>query len=232
MDALTNALTRIDTSISVVRTNPYIASAVTLFLILYASLAAPALPASLAGLFEHSTFKLLVMIMILYLVKNQDITTALLVAICLSLSLNTLSKYRVFTMANELSTAVNGHGSNKHTVGSGNFVETPQTSDASSSSQPLKPRDTAYGPNGVGASTEDTQYQSNGTTHRTTLRGHEYAVSDELNLLPGGHGSMSDNADMDVAAPMFPDTKVPPGQGPAGYESGGYATIGEPDSQL
>lgn len=228
MDALTNALTRLDTSISVVRTNPYIASAVTLFLILYASLAAPALPASLAGLFEHSTFKLMVMILILYLVKNQDITTALLVAICLSLSLNTLSKYRVFTMANELSTAVSTAVSAPV-----QFVETPRTSDASSSSQPEKPSDTAYGPNGLGAgATEDTQYQHNGTVHRTTLRGQEYAVSDEPNLLPGGHGDMTDNMNLDIAAPMFPDTKVPPGQGPSGYESGGYATIGGPDSQL
>ena len=211
MDVLTKSLTSIDTSISVVRTNPYIASVVTLFLILYAGLAAPALPASIADLFEHSTFKLLVMIMILYLVKNQDISTALLVSIGLSLSLNTLSKYRVFTMANELSTAVN----NK-------FVETPRTSDASSSSQPLKPTDTAYGPNGMGVtgSTEDSQYISDGTTHRTTLRGHQYAASDEPNLLPGGHGNMTDNA-----APMVTGAVQ-------GYDSGGYASINGPDSQL
>ena len=95
MDVLTKSLTSIDTSISVVRTNPYIASVVTLFLILYAGLAAPALPASIAALFEHSTFKLLVMIMILYLVKNQDISTALLVSIGLSLSLNTLPSIKL-----------------------------------------------------------------------------------------------------------------------------------------
>jgi hypothetical protein len=225
MEALTKALTSVDASISVVRTNPYIASAVTLFLILYASLAAPALPASLASLFEHGTFKLLVMILILYLVKNQDITTALLVAICLSVSLNTLSKYRVFNMANDLTMVGKSQGV-------GQFAETPQQSDASSSSQPDKPVDTSLGPNGVAAGSGDTHFQSNGTTHRTTLRGHEYTVTDEHNLLPGGHGSMIDNMSLNVSSPLLPEVKVPTGKGPTGYESGGYATIGGPDSQL
>lgn len=99
MDVLNNTL-------SVLRTNPYVSSSVSLFLVLYAGLAAPALPASVAGLFEHSVFKTLIMVLILVLLREKNFTTALLVAVGFMVSMSTLTRYRAHAMARDLGAGV------------------------------------------------------------------------------------------------------------------------------
>ena len=94
-----------DSYLAVLHTNVYVSGVVTLFLVLYGAMAAPALPVGLASLFENSLFKLLILVLVL-VVRNYNPTMAVLVAIGFVISMQTLSKYRIFTMANELSGVV------------------------------------------------------------------------------------------------------------------------------
>lgn len=90
-----------DSYLSVLHTNPYVYATLTIFLILYAGMAAPKLPPYIASLFENTIFKVLIMFLILA-VRNYNPTVALLVAVGFLISMQTLSKYRIFTMANDL----------------------------------------------------------------------------------------------------------------------------------
>jgi Tfp pilus assembly protein FimT len=171
MDQVFNTLTK---SLSILRTNPYASATTNLFLVLYAGLAAPSLPSNIASLFEHSVFKLLILFLVVVLLGGNNPTTALLVAIGFAVSMNTLSKYRVFTMANELSSLVNVAKGSK------------------------RKSDTAYGPNGLKQNrpTEETVWSSQGGTSRVSMRGYDYAHDADKNLLPGGHGDMTANVPM------------------------------------
>ena len=71
--------------------NKYVAGTVRLFLILYAGLIAPKLPAGLAKLFQNAVFKVLVLFLIVY-VGMKDATVALLVAVGFTVSMVTLNK--------------------------------------------------------------------------------------------------------------------------------------------
>jgi len=71
--------------------NKYVSGTVRLFLILYAGLIAPKLPAGLAKLFQNSVFKVLVLFLIVY-VGMKDATVALLVAVGFTVSMVTLNK--------------------------------------------------------------------------------------------------------------------------------------------
>jgi len=197
MDNLNNTL-------SVLRTNPYISATTSLFLVLYAGLAAPALPASIAGLFEHSVFKLMILVMVLVLLKGKNVTLALLVSIGFVVSMGTLSRYRVYTMANELSSL----NQSKH-------------------------KDQAYGPEGQPPAipSDVAKWKLDKGTNKLTIHGYEYAGNDEPNHLPGGHGDMENNNNIDVAAPMHPDKFYKP-EAPDAYNGSSFATIGEPNSQL
>lgn len=120
----------VNNTLSVLRTNPYVSSSVSLFLILYAGLAAPALPASVAGLFEHSVFKTLIMVLILVLLREKNFTTALLVAIGFMVSMTTLSRYRARAMVTEFGSnnkdtewsANQGEGTNRVTLRGHEYV--------------------------------------------------------------------------------------------------------------
>lgn len=74
--------------------NKYMSSGLTLFLVLYAGLAAPQLPERITNLFENEIFKLFIMFMIAYM-STKNTTTALLVAICFAISLQTLTKQKI-----------------------------------------------------------------------------------------------------------------------------------------
>ena len=97
-----NVLKIADSYLSVLHTNAYVAGAVTLFLVLYGAMAAPALPPMIAMLFENPVFKMLILVLVL-IIRNYNPTMAVLIAIGFVISMQTLSKYRIFTMANELS---------------------------------------------------------------------------------------------------------------------------------
>lgn len=80
--------------LSVVDNNEYLSAALSLFLILYAGLAAPKLPEYIARLFDNPLFKLLVFFLIAYSAKKNP-TVAIIAAVGLMVSLHTLSRYKV-----------------------------------------------------------------------------------------------------------------------------------------
>ena len=98
MNTLNSAVERFDSSVSnlmsYVDNNEYISAALALFLVLYASLAAPKLPEYIARLFENPIFKLLIFFLIAYSAKKNP-TVAIIAAIGLMVSLHTLNRFKV-----------------------------------------------------------------------------------------------------------------------------------------
>lgn len=73
--------------------NQYVKTGLALFLILYASLAAPRLPEYIAKLFDNMFFKLLIFFLIAYVAQSSP-TVAIIAAIAVMVSLMTLSRYK------------------------------------------------------------------------------------------------------------------------------------------
>lgn len=73
--------------------NDYIKTGLSLFLLLYASLAAPQLPNYIAKLFDYTLFKLFIFFLIIY-VSKHDPTIAIIAAIAVMVSLLTLNRYK------------------------------------------------------------------------------------------------------------------------------------------
>ena len=71
--------------------NPYAKNILKVFLVLYAGLAAPTLPAFLAGLFNNALFRIVVLFLIAYL-GLKDTSIALLSAVAFTLSIIFLKK--------------------------------------------------------------------------------------------------------------------------------------------
>jgi len=71
--------------------NPYAKNIIKMFLVLYAGLAAPRLPAFLAGLFNNALFRIVVLFLIAYL-GLKDTSVALLSAVAFTLSIIFLKK--------------------------------------------------------------------------------------------------------------------------------------------
>ena len=82
--------------------NPYIVGLLSLLAVVYGSLMAPQLPPMVASWFANPIFKVLFIFLILA-VRNISPTVSILLALGLVISMQTLNRYRVFTMANEVS---------------------------------------------------------------------------------------------------------------------------------
>jgi hypothetical protein len=80
--------------LSVVDNNEYLSATLSLFLILYAGLAAPKLPEGVARLFDNPLFKLLLFFLIVYSAKKNP-TVAIIAAVGLMVSLHTLTRFKV-----------------------------------------------------------------------------------------------------------------------------------------
>lgn len=74
--------------------NPYVSSALTMFLIVYASMAAPKLPSYIANLFDYTLFKLLIFFLIVY-VNNKNATVALVAAVALMVVIMILNRLKL-----------------------------------------------------------------------------------------------------------------------------------------
>lgn len=109
MDTVNKVFKVADSYLSVLHRNKLVSSVIMLLLILYAGLAAPALPASVAALFDNEIFKVAVLFFLLA-VRNYNPTVALLVAVGFVLSMQTLSKYHVFTMAHAVTAPLKTRG--------------------------------------------------------------------------------------------------------------------------
>jgi hypothetical protein len=81
--------------------NPYINAAVITFLILYGALAAPALPPMIAKLFDYTWFKIIMIACILLIARHNPIV-ALLMAVVFFLSIQTLSKWKLGALAQQV----------------------------------------------------------------------------------------------------------------------------------
>jgi len=102
MDTVQNYLDTLNFNLQQTLANPYVASLLLIFFIMYAGLAAPALPNVVARLFDYSIFKMLILALILY-INNFSPAIAIMVAIGFFISLQTLSRSKVFDLAGEVS---------------------------------------------------------------------------------------------------------------------------------
>lgn len=73
--------------------NPYIAGALTVFLIVYAGAAAPKLPSYIVKMFDYTLVKLLMFFLIVF-VSRKNATVALVAAIALMVSIMTLNRLK------------------------------------------------------------------------------------------------------------------------------------------
>jgi hypothetical protein len=73
--------------------NEYVSAGLSIILVLYAGLAAPALPESIAKLFDNTLFKILMFFLIVYISK-KDTKVALIAAIGVMISIQTLNKIK------------------------------------------------------------------------------------------------------------------------------------------
>lgn len=72
----------------------YVNTALYLFLILYAGLAAPKLPSYISKLFNNAIFRVLILFLIAYL-ASKDVEAAILVSVGLVITLMTLNHHKV-----------------------------------------------------------------------------------------------------------------------------------------
>lgn len=102
MDTVQNYLDVLNFNLQQTLANPYVSSLLLIFFIMYAGLAAPALPKVVARLFDYSIFKMLILALILY-INNFSPAIAIMIAVGFFISLQTLSRSKVFDLAGEVS---------------------------------------------------------------------------------------------------------------------------------
>lgn len=102
MDTVQNVLNNLNDNLQRALNDPYVASLLLIFFIFYAGLAAPNLPKVAAKLFDYTLFKVLILALILF-INNYNPTVAILVAVGFFLTMQTLSRYKVFDLAGEVS---------------------------------------------------------------------------------------------------------------------------------
>lgn len=98
MDKLDNGIKDFDNTLkgwfSYADKNEYITAAIGLFLIVYASYAAPKLPPSILKLFENPLFKLLIFFLIVYIAR-LNATIAIIAAVALMVTIHALNKMQI-----------------------------------------------------------------------------------------------------------------------------------------
>jgi len=101
MDKLESAVKTFDNTVkgwlSFVDNNEYVTAALTIFLIVYASYAAPKLPPYILKLFDNPLFKLLIFFLIVYTAKKNP-TVAIVAAVGLMVTLHALNKLKLDQM--------------------------------------------------------------------------------------------------------------------------------------
>jgi hypothetical protein len=86
--------------------NVYVSGAVKIFIILYAALAAPQLPAWMAKLFHRPLFQVLMFVLIAY-TATKDIGVSLLLAVAFFVSFHAYTRHLLGSMAGSLTSVVN-----------------------------------------------------------------------------------------------------------------------------
>lgn len=96
MQAIENAFSGLNRSLSSFFSNPYVSTALTVFALVFASLAAPNLPPAIASLFDSTIFKIFYLFLILVLLQ-YNVVVALIAALAFVLALQSLQRYRSFS---------------------------------------------------------------------------------------------------------------------------------------
>mgnify|MGYP003988283109 CR=1 FL=1 len=88
MELLQKLVSPIKELLQVVDNNKILNSILSLFLVLYAGLAAPKLPKKVSMLFNESWFKMIVLMLVVYM-STKDVSLAIITAVALVLSIQT-----------------------------------------------------------------------------------------------------------------------------------------------
>jgi multisubunit Na+/H+ antiporter MnhF subunit len=84
------------------RANSQVSTALTVALVVYLAALAPQLPPVLANMFESSLFKMLVLLALVALLYKENYVLAVIMAVAFLLSMNTVSRYRINALSQEL----------------------------------------------------------------------------------------------------------------------------------
>ena len=94
MSDLATYSNQFDRNVSNVMNNPYVSGFLTLFGILYISMARPALPVFMQELFEYVWFRFFVLVLTAY-IATKNLKVALIVAIAFVVTLNLLNEQKI-----------------------------------------------------------------------------------------------------------------------------------------
>ena len=101
MDKIDSAVKTFDNTVkgwlSFIDDNEYVTAALTIFLIVYASYAAPKLPPYILKLFDNPLFKLLIFFLIVYTAKKNP-TVAIIAAVAFMVTIHALNKLKLDQM--------------------------------------------------------------------------------------------------------------------------------------
>ena len=245
MDVLLQSVKTLNNNLSILRTNPYLSASINLFLVLYAGLAAPNLPASIAGLFEYPVFKILILTLVMVLVQGKNWNMAILIAMGFSVSMMTLSRYRTASLVTELSGLENSSDENSSDENSSDENSSDEnSSDENSSDENSAVENSAVENSAVENSAVEnspvensavetynkrdisnhnvSKWNATAGVNNVTLRGYSQTTNNVDNLLPGGHNDMMGNGNMGQVHT----------QGQLGYAGQQYASYGTPNRQL
>ncbi len=75
-------------------TNKYVTASVSLFVIVYASLARPQLPGFVAALFDSAVFRVIFLTMLVYM-SNQNLQISIMIALAFTITMNLLNEQKI-----------------------------------------------------------------------------------------------------------------------------------------
>jgi len=101
MDTVQNILDTANLNMARFVANPYISAILLIIFLMYAGMAAPALPQGIAKLFDYTIFKIFWLALILF-VFNFNPAVAIIMAIAFFVSLQTLSRWKLFNFAGDI----------------------------------------------------------------------------------------------------------------------------------
>ena len=90
MDIVENLSTTVDSSLKAIYSDKTTSAVIGLFLVLYAGLAAPKLPKSVAKMFGYTAFRLVILFLVAYM-SSRNTSIAIIATVALVVSMQTLS---------------------------------------------------------------------------------------------------------------------------------------------
>lgn len=94
MERIQQSISTVDAVLKDVIANPYVSASIAIFFIVFAGLAAPQLPKSVAMLFDLTLFRILILVGIL-IINRYNPTVAVIIAVAFFITLEVISKYQL-----------------------------------------------------------------------------------------------------------------------------------------